>query len=74
MDAVASGGRRDPGKVETGFPIRITPKQNHRTKTPAADGEIVWSWRRDRGVKLAGGSRRRRWQETPLTGESTYKP
>jgi hypothetical protein len=24
--------RRDPGKVETGFPIRITPKQNHRTK------------------------------------------
>src|SRR5262245_31180265 len=32
MDAVASGGRRDPGKVETGFPIRITPKQNYRTK------------------------------------------
>src|SRR5262245_37370300 len=25
----------------------------HRTKTRAADGEAVWSWRRDRGVKLA---------------------
>jgi hypothetical protein len=46
----------------------------HRTRTLAADGEIVWSWRRDRGVKLAGVTRRRRWQETPLTGESTYKP
>jgi hypothetical protein len=22
-------------------------------ETPAADGEVVWSWRRDRGVKLA---------------------
>jgi hypothetical protein len=27
----------------------------HRTRTPAADGEVVWSWRRDRGVKLARG-------------------
>jgi hypothetical protein len=26
-----------------------------RTKTLAADGEVVWSWRRDPGVKLAGG-------------------
>ena len=25
-----------------------------RTKTPAADGEVVWSWRRDPGVKLRG--------------------
>src|SRR5262249_44817231 len=23
-------------------------------ETPTADGEVVWSWRRDRGVKLAG--------------------
>jgi len=45
-----------------------------RTKTLVAYGEVVWSWRRDRGVKSAGVSRRRRWQETPLTGESTYKP
>jgi hypothetical protein len=40
-------------------------------ETPAADGEVVWSWRRDRGVKPAGVIRRRRWQQTPLTGEST---
>src|SRR5262245_18722758 len=26
----------------------------HRTKTPAADGEVVWSWRRDPGATLAG--------------------
>jgi hypothetical protein len=26
---------------------------SHRTRTPAADGEVVWSWRRDPGVKLA---------------------
>ena len=40
-------------------------------ETLAAYGEVVWSWRRDPGVKLAGVSRRRRWQEGPLTGEST---
>jgi hypothetical protein len=32
MDAASVRWRRDPGKVETGFPTRITPKQNHRTK------------------------------------------
>ena len=42
-----------------------------RTKTLTAYGEVVWSWRRDPGVKLAGVSRRRRWQNRPLTGEST---
>jgi hypothetical protein len=26
-----------------------------RTRTLTADGEVVWSWRRDRGVKLARG-------------------
>src|SRR5262249_42806570 len=26
----------------------------HRTKTLAADGEVVWSWRRDPGATLAG--------------------
>jgi hypothetical protein len=25
----------------------------HRTKTFAADGEVVWSWRRDPGATLA---------------------
>jgi len=24
-------------------------------ETSTTDGEVVWSWRRDRGVKLAGG-------------------
>jgi hypothetical protein len=26
---------------------------SHRTRTRAADGEVVWSWRRDPGAKLA---------------------
>ena len=46
--------RRDPGKVETGFPIRITPNQNAPDENAAADGEVVWSWRRDPGATLAG--------------------
>src|ERR1700752_3965414 len=29
----------------------------HRTKTSAADGEVVWSWRRDPGATLAGSTR-----------------
>jgi hypothetical protein len=36
-----------------------------------ADGKIVWSWRPDAGVKSAGFSCRRRWQKSPVTGEST---
>jgi hypothetical protein len=37
-----------------------------------ADGEVVWSWRLDAGVKLAEEDFRRwRWQESPITGEST---
>ena len=43
-------------------------------ETFAAYGEIVWSWRRDRGVKRVVRPIPRRWQTTPLTGESTYKP
>ena len=51
-------------------------------ETFAADGEVVWSWRRDRGVKLArgyraddGGKKRRspgrvRISRKPLRGES----
>jgi hypothetical protein len=40
-------------------------------ETSGAYGEVVWSWRRDRGVYsgrpvLAG----QRWQKTPFTGES----
>jgi hypothetical protein len=41
----------------------------------AADGEIVWSWRRDPGATLAEVLFRwQRGQERPLPGESTYKP
>jgi hypothetical protein len=40
----------------------------------AAYGEVVWSWRRDPGVKLLVSPMQRRWQNRPLTGESTYKP
>src|ERR1700730_3136966 len=38
--------------------------------TLAADGKAVWSWRPDAGVKFAG-IRERRWQESPVTEEST---
>jgi len=37
-----------------------------------ADGEVVWSWRPDAGVKFSRGNLRgRRWQESPVAGEST---
>ena len=35
-----------------------------------ADGEVVWSWRPDAGAKVAGLSRERRGQESPVPGES----
>jgi hypothetical protein len=74
MDAVASAGRRDPGKVETGFPIRITPKQNAPDENAAADGEVVWSWRRDPGATSAGVSAGNGGKKGRFPGESTYKP
>src|SRR5439155_11746089 len=40
-------------------------------ETFTADGEVVWSWRRDPGVKLLVRPMQRRWQKRPLTGEST---
>ncbi len=33
----------------------VSAVQTVRTKTLAAYGEVLWSWRRDPGVKLAGG-------------------
>jgi len=41
------------------------------TNGTEADGEIVWSWRRDAGVKLRGMPAQRRWQQSPFAGEST---
>jgi len=42
------------------------------TSAGGADGEAVWSWRPDAGVKFARSKtfRGRRWQESPVTGES----
>src|SRR5438128_7326896 len=40
-------------------------------ETFTADGDVVWSWRRDPGVKLLVRPMQRRWQKRPLTGEST---
>jgi hypothetical protein len=40
----------------------------------AAYGEVVWSWRRDPGVKLRGKSDAATGARKPLPGESTYKP
>ena len=40
-------------------------------RNAAAYGEVVWSWRRDPGVKLLVSPTQRRWQKRPLTGEST---
>jgi len=52
-----------------------------RTSDEAADGEAVWSWRPDAGVKsvtmpahhandVACVSHRRWWQQSPVTKES----
>ena len=43
-----------PEKWETGFPIRITLKQDTPGENAAAYGEVVWSWRRDPGATSAG--------------------
>jgi hypothetical protein len=44
-----------------------------RTNGADADGEIVWSWPPDAEAKSAATICRRRWQQSPVTGESTYK-
>jgi hypothetical protein len=45
-----------------------------RTKTLTADGEVVWSWRRDRGVKSAEDIPPATVAKNAAHGESTYKP
>jgi hypothetical protein len=39
-------------------------------ETPTAYGEVVWSWRRDAGVKLAGSFPPMTVANSPFTGES----
>jgi hypothetical protein len=48
---------------------RVTAK----TSAGIVDGEVVWSWRPDAGVKSAAMLAHRglrRWQESPVTWES----
>ena len=43
-------------------------------ETPAAYGEVVWSWRRDPGATLAEISAGNGGKKGRFPGESTYKP
>jgi len=40
-------------------------------ETPKADGEVVWFWRRDAGVKPCGSNHAATVTTSPLTGEIT---
>jgi hypothetical protein len=99
MDATASGAQRDrrAGLPVSDRPARgrtmlqpVFARTRRDARGPArplakmvADGEVVWSWRPDAGVKSCGDasgptgfemyrqSAGRRWQESPVTGEST---
>jgi hypothetical protein len=80
MDAVGVARVNDGGAVSR---ERLFKR---RTSDAGADGEVVWSWRPDAGAKPcmmraepnrasdALRSARRRWQKSPVTGESAYKP
>jgi hypothetical protein len=63
---VATRGARDAvDALASG--VFFAPDENAK-----AYGEVVWSWRRDAGAKfLRSNSQGRRWQKSPLTGEST---
>jgi Neuraminidase (sialidase) len=41
-----------------------------KTSDTDADGKAVWSWRPTLASSLRGATRRRRWQPSPITGES----
>src|SRR5665647_2732087 len=99
MDATASGAQWDrraavavsdrPARGRTTL-LTVFAGTRRAARGPArplaemgADGEVVWSWRPDAGVKFCGdasgptglGMHRqfagRRWQQSPVTGEST---
>jgi hypothetical protein len=52
----------------------VSAMQVARTKTLAADGEVVWSWRRDPGAKPMERSIGNGGKKGRFPGESTYKP
>ena len=43
---------------------------SHLDEALSAYGEVVWSWRRDAGVKFASKSLRATVANSPFTGES----
>jgi len=34
----------------------------------------VWFWSPDAGIKFREMTAKRRWQQSPVTGKSTYRP
>ena len=44
---------------------------SHLDEALSAYGEVVWSWRRDAGVKFVSKSSRATVANSPFTGEST---
>ena len=44
------------------------------TRAPEADGEVVWSWLPDAGVKSALRRADDGDKQSPVTGESTKEP
>jgi hypothetical protein len=44
------------------------------TRAPEADGEVVWSWHPQAGVKFAPSCAGDGGKSAGLTEESTYKP
>src|SRR5512140_1985832 len=80
---------RSAGARTNGAANRLRQNSAGRTRSgktfgeTGADGEVVWSWRPDAGVKSRGDasdptglemyrqSAGRRWQQSPVTEEST---
>jgi hypothetical protein len=60
-----------PEKWETGFPIRITLKQDTPDENAAAYGEVVWVLAPLRRRKSSAGNGGKKGR---FPGESTYKP
>jgi hypothetical protein len=52
----------------------VSAMQIARTKTPAAYGEVVWSWRRDPGATLAVAFPPATGARKAASPGSTYKP